>query len=165
MTMIATAPPSVRELAHCTMTAPARQTVSRPIQAVKPGGCRQGERSPSPVPCIMRPMHDYVGPPLDRQRLASVLTANGVSERAYHLYGAHQHDALVLDQRPQGWIIFYSERGGEDILATHASEDEACLDLLNRLLDTSGTALNLSQGQHSRLRPTPSSSRGYTRTG
>jgi hypothetical protein len=91
-------------------------------------------------------MHDYVGPPLDRQRLASVLTANGVSERAYHLYGAHQHDALVVDQRPQGWIIFYSERGGEDILATHASEDEACLDLLNRLLDDQWNRFELVAG-------------------
>ena len=73
-------------------------------------------------------MHDYVGPPLNRQRLGSVLAANGVADRAYHLYGAHQEDALVLDQRPQGWVIFYSERGGENILSTHASEDEACLD-------------------------------------
>lgn len=91
-------------------------------------------------------MHDYVGPPLDRQRLASVLTANGVSERAYHLYGAHQEDALVLDQRPQGWVIFYSERGGEDILSTHASEGEACLDLLNRLLDDPWNRFELVAG-------------------
>ena len=91
-------------------------------------------------------MHDYVGPPLDRQRLAAVLAANGVSERAYHLYGAHQDDALVLDHRLDGWIVFYSERGGEEVLATHASEAEACLDLLNPLLQEPHNRFELVAG-------------------
>jgi hypothetical protein len=85
-------------------------------------------------------MCDYVGPPLNRQRLAQVLDANGVAERAYDLYGAHQHDALVLDHRQDGWVVFYSERGGEDVLARYESEAEACLDILERLLADSTTA-------------------------
>ena len=91
-------------------------------------------------------MYDYVGPPLNRELLASVLAANGIAERAYHLYGAHQDNALVLDNRPQGWVVFYSERGGEDILSTYASEADACLDLLNRLLDDTWNHFELVAG-------------------
>jgi hypothetical protein len=40
----------------------------------------------------------------------------------------------VIDHRPDGWIVFYSGRGGEDILARFKSEHEACSHLLTRLL-------------------------------
>jgi hypothetical protein len=79
-------------------------------------------------------MYEYVGPPLNREALAKLLAANGVAERAYHLYGAHRDDALVLDHRPEGWVVFYSERGEEEVLARYDTEAEACLDLLTRLL-------------------------------
>lgn len=93
-----------------------------------------GCKHESPLIAHHEAMYEYVGPPLNRQRLADVLAANGVAERAYDLYGAHKHDALVLDHRPEGWIVFYSERGSEDILARYHTEAEACLDILNRLL-------------------------------
>ncbi len=81
-----------------------------------------------------RAMFEYVGPPLTRQRLGAVLEANGVSDRAYDLHGRHKDDALVLDRRREGWVVFHSERGDENILGRHESESDACLDLLHRLL-------------------------------
>ena len=79
-------------------------------------------------------MYEYVGPPLTRASLAEILAANDVSERAYDLSGAHKHDAYVIDERPDGWTVFYSERGGEDILGRFETEHEACSVLLARVL-------------------------------
>jgi hypothetical protein len=91
-------------------------------------------------------MFEYVGPPLTRETLAVLLAKNHVSERAYDLFGAHKHDALVLDLRPEGWIVFYSERGGEDILGRHATEADACLDLMSRLLPDQDNRFDLVAG-------------------
>jgi hypothetical protein len=71
--------------------------------------------------------------PDTREDLARYLDELGVNPANYHLFGAHVNDALVLDHRPQGWVVFYSERGGEDILATHPTESAACADLLTRV--------------------------------
>jgi hypothetical protein len=38
-----------------------------------------------------------------------------------------------MDQRPEGWVVFYSERGGECSLRAHSDEASACADMLNRL--------------------------------
>jgi hypothetical protein len=51
----------------------------------------------------------------------------------YHLYGAHLDDAMIMDHRPGGWVVFYSERGGEYSAHTHETEAEACADLLQRV--------------------------------
>jgi hypothetical protein len=47
-------------------------------------------------------MFEFVGPPLTRDVLASVLVTQRVPEHSYHLYGAHTNDAFVLDQRSEG---------------------------------------------------------------
>ena len=60
------------------------------------------------------------------------LQALGVREGAFHL-GAHLEDAMVMDRRPQGWVVFYSERGGEFSLNIHDDEASACADLLERV--------------------------------
>lgn len=73
------------------------------------------------------------GLPLTRERLASLLERQDVPSYAYHLYGAHVDDAEVIDHRPEGWVVFHSERGGESSLRKHDSEDAACRDLLARL--------------------------------
>ena len=38
-----------------------------------------------------------------------------------------------MDRRSDGWVVFYSERGGEASLTTHAEEASACVDVLERL--------------------------------
>jgi hypothetical protein len=49
------------------------------------------------------------------------------------LYGAHDNDRIVIDNRAAGWVVFYSERGGEFDLQAHPTEDDACRDVLRRL--------------------------------
>jgi hypothetical protein len=96
--------------------------------------------------CDYEVVFEYVGPPLTRARLAEVLAANNVSERAYDLSGAHKHDAVVLDDRPEGWVVFYSERGGENVLARYETEADACSDLLTRLLRDEHNRFDLVAG-------------------
>ena len=74
--------------------------------------------------------------PLTREHAAALLREHGTPPDAFHLYGAHVNDAVVLDHRADGWVVFHSERGGESTLRRHATEDAACRDLLGRL-DTS----------------------------
>ena len=38
-----------------------------------------------------------------------------------------------MDRRPEGWVVFYSERGGESSLRVHDDEASACADLLARV--------------------------------
>ncbi|KGN29431.1 hypothetical protein N802_13655 [Knoellia sinensis KCTC 19936] len=64
-----------------------------------------------------------------RDELARHLDELGVNPANYHLFGAHVDDAFVLDRRPHGWVVFYSERGGEDILGIHSTGSAACADL------------------------------------
>ncbi len=79
------------------------------------------------------PMVEYVGGPRTREALAGLLEQQGFRRNSYHLYGARLDDAIILDQRPQGWVVFYSERGGEYDLRAHRTEADACDDALNRL--------------------------------
>jgi 8-oxo-dGTP pyrophosphatase MutT (NUDIX family) len=72
------------------------------------------------------------GAPLTRESLAELLNG-AVPLNSYHLFGAHLDDAVVIDHRPDGWVVFYSERGGEFDVRFHDSEDAACRDLLARL--------------------------------
>jgi hypothetical protein len=72
--------------------------------------------------------------PTNRDALADHLDALGVREGTYHLFGAHLDDAVVMDRRPEGWAVFYSERGGESSLTIHHDEASACADLLDRLV-------------------------------
>jgi hypothetical protein len=72
--------------------------------------------------------------PKSRDALADHLDALGVREGTYHLFGAHLNDAVVMDRRPEGWVVFYSERGGEYSLTVHSDEASACADLLARLI-------------------------------
>jgi hypothetical protein len=71
--------------------------------------------------------------PESRAALAAHLEAIGVREGAYHLFGAHIQDATVMDRRPEGWAVFYSERGDEYSLTVHDEEAGACADLLARV--------------------------------
>ncbi|NHA67851.1 hypothetical protein [Phycicoccus flavus] len=76
---------------------------------------------------------DPAPPPSNREALAAHLDALGVRDGTYHLFGAHLDDAVVMDRRPHGWVVFFSERGGEHSLEVHRDEARACADLLSRL--------------------------------
>ena len=78
-------------------------------------------------------MTGYVGPPLTRASLERLLAAEGISERAYNLYGAHDEQAFVLDQRAGGWAVFFVEQGQETGHCFFDSEAEACLYLLQEV--------------------------------
>jgi len=78
-------------------------------------------------------VREYVGPPLTRGTLAELLDREGIRERAYSLFGAHKDDAIVLDQRSDGWVVYYVERGRESDVRRHQDEAAACLDLLDRV--------------------------------
>ena len=83
----------------------------------------------------MLPVYEYVGPPLTRERLAVVLDRLGVQPGSYSLFGAHSPDSVVIDHRPEGWVVFYTERGDESGLETFPTEAEACqalFDLVTR---------------------------------
>ncbi|SDP08436.1 hypothetical protein SAMN04489867_1374 [Pedococcus dokdonensis] len=81
-----------------------------------------------------------------RDALAAHLDALGIREDTYHLFGAHLNDAMVMDQRPEGWVVFYSERGGEYSLKIHAEEASACADLLDRVFDEEQVFFDLVAG-------------------
>ena len=95
---------------------------------------------------MMSVVFEYVGPPLTRERVAEKLHDEGVAERAYSLYGEHKRDAIVIDNRPGGWVVFYSEREDERLLRTHRNEAEACADLLCRVLDDEWNLFKLVAG-------------------
>ncbi|KRF24802.1 hypothetical protein [Phycicoccus sp. Soil803] len=78
-------------------------------------------------------MADDMANPTNRNTLAAHLESLGVRDNAYHLHVAHVDDAFVMDQRPEGWVVFYSERGGEASLTTHSDEASACAELLARV--------------------------------
>jgi hypothetical protein len=53
--------------------------------------------------------------PLDRKRLAALLTRRGVAAAAYSLSGGHPSECYVLDHRGYEWVVYYSERGLEQV--------------------------------------------------
>jgi hypothetical protein len=76
---------------------------------------------------------ESVRPTLTRESLADRFEASGVRPEAYALYGAHSPESFVMDHRPQGWVVFYTERGDESSKRVWATEAEACQDLMDRV--------------------------------
>lgn len=79
-------------------------------------------------------MTEHRAVPTSRDALADHLEALGVRQGTYSLFGAHLDDAMVMDRRPEGWVVFYSERAGEYSLTVHNDEASACADLLGRMI-------------------------------
>ena len=84
--------------------------------------------------------------PESREVLDAHLGHLGVREGTYHLFGAHLEDAMVMARRPEGWVVFYSERGGEYSLTVHPDEARACADLLARVIDEEHVFFDLVAG-------------------
>ncbi len=78
-------------------------------------------------------MGNQAAAPRTRTALADRLDALGVSGMRYQLYGVHLDDAIIMDHRADGWVVFYSERGEESSLRLHSTEADACADLLDRV--------------------------------
>lgn len=71
--------------------------------------------------------------PSSREVLVTYLDELGVRQGTYNLFGAHYlDDAVVLELRLEGWVVFYSERGGGCALSVHREEADACADSLAR---------------------------------
>jgi hypothetical protein len=91
-------------------------------------------------------VREYVGPALTRHSLAELLDREGIHERAYNLFGAHKPEAIVMDQRTDGWVVFYTERGEESDLRRYPDEAAACLDLLERVWNVEHNRFDLVAG-------------------
>jgi hypothetical protein len=51
-----------------------------------------------------------------------------------------------MDQRPDGWVVFYTERGEESDLRRYRDEAAACLDLLERVWNDEPNRFDLVSG-------------------
>lgn len=71
---------------------------------------------------------------LTRESLARRLDADGVSRRAYDLYGSNAGEQYVLDHQGSRWSVFYSERGLQREKRDFDTEAGACADLRDRVL-------------------------------
>jgi hypothetical protein len=78
---------------------------------------------------------EYLGPPLTRESAAKLLDEHGVAPFSYSLTGAQIFEGFVMRQTPEGWIVFYTERGRDDSPVVHATEAAACRDVVERLLN------------------------------
>lgn len=79
--------------------------------------------------------YEYAGPPLTRESAAALLGARGVHPTRYSLTGAQIFKGSVLRQAPEGWVVFYTERGRDDMRVVHSTEAAACQDLVERPLN------------------------------
>jgi hypothetical protein len=83
---------------------------------------------------VDRHAYEYIGPPLNRQRLEAVLRDRGVPDHAYNLYGSDPLDGFLMDHGPEGWTVAYTDRGMRSMVAIHPTEEAACRDFLDRFL-------------------------------
>jgi hypothetical protein len=72
--------------------------------------------------------------PMDTETLRHLLDAEGIDPHAYSLDGGMPYEAYVLERRPEGWLVYYSERGLRTQEAGFESESEGCAHLLELLL-------------------------------
>jgi hypothetical protein len=89
---------------------------------------------------------DQGAQPTTRAALAEHLDAFGVRESAYALFGAHRDGATVMDRRPEGWVVFYTEKGLEFGLVVHEDEASACADLLAQVVREEHSFFDLVAG-------------------
>jgi hypothetical protein len=79
-------------------------------------------------------------------QLAQKLDDLGVNRTAYRVgvHGQGNSDAIVLEETPKGFEVYYTERGHNSPMASFANEDEACDYALEQLTkDESMSAHNV----------------------
>lgn len=69
--------------------------------------------------------------PLTVDSLTRLLDSLGVG--GHNLGGGFPDDTHLIEQRPEGWVVAYLERGEESSRRVWATEAEACHDLLDRV--------------------------------
>ena len=73
---------------------------------------------------------------MNKNELKSVLIVKQIPNYYYNLDGVGEIDQRVcLENEGQEWIVYYSERGKRFDIRRFSTEDEACQDILERLVD------------------------------
>lgn len=70
---------------------------------------------------------------MNRSELADILFREGINPRCYGLHGGHADCTYVIDRRPDGWVVYFTERGSDSQHQYFDTEDEACRCLLNHV--------------------------------
>jgi hypothetical protein len=76
---------------------------------------------------------------MDRASLRELLDRENVDPRAYAFGGSNPDEQYCLEEEPAGWHVYYAERGLRRNERVYDDEDEACRDLLDRVLRDSTT--------------------------
>lgn len=71
---------------------------------------------------------------MNKMELVTALDKAGVSPDSYWLEGGLPSESYCLEQREDGWAVYYSERGRRRQELLFKNEDEACRELYSRLL-------------------------------
>ncbi len=72
---------------------------------------------------------------MNREGLRRRAVAEGIRSSVYSLEGGLPPETYVLSIEPGGWAVYYSERGERVDEHRYETEDEACADLLLRLIE------------------------------
>jgi hypothetical protein len=73
---------------------------------------------------------------MDRAELERRLVAKRIPADAYTLWGSDRDNTLNLEQRGNGFIVYYSERGTRHSSRSFGSEADACNYFLETLVDS-----------------------------
>ena len=72
---------------------------------------------------------------MKKEELQNLLREKKVPDYYYNLDNVGEIDQRVcLEFNGESWIVYYSERGKRFDLVKYSTEDEACNDILNRLV-------------------------------
>ncbi|KJY41543.1 hypothetical protein VR41_12075 [Streptomyces sp. NRRL B-1568] len=82
---------------------------------------------------------------MDKGDLISALSDAGVAESSYWLEGGLPSERYCLEQRADGWAVYYSERGQRTGELLFAAEDEACSELYSMILEDPTTRTSPAQ--------------------
>lgn len=90
---------------------------------------------------------------MNRVELVAEATAHHIAERYYSLEGGDPGDTHVLELIPGGWSVYYSDRYDRTHEQFYETEDEACRELLRRLLESQLQRENRLKSQSERAAP------------
>ncbi|MDA1358663.1 hypothetical protein O1R50_03460 [Glycomyces luteolus] len=71
---------------------------------------------------------------MKKEQLAHKLQEAGVNETTYWLDGGLPSERYTLEERPEGWAIYYAQRGERAYEEVFASEEEACNAFFERIM-------------------------------
>ena len=63
--------------------------------------------------------------PVNRAQLDALLRESGFPQHSYSLNGGLPSEAFCMEKLPEGWHVYYSERGGKSTLGKFRTEKEA----------------------------------------